>query len=81
MTGKKGRSGGARRGAGPNVRRIHISADAALELKILTLNQRALRNNPNLTPHQLVEELIHGLWLAYDAMIQEAAEEGAEHVA
>jgi hypothetical protein len=77
MTGKKGKSGGRRPGAGRRatdapVRTISLSAESRQELAILTQAQRAVRNNPDLSQRQIVEELIHAAWLEYDATIQEA---------
>jgi len=66
--------GGARRGAGGLVRNLHLDEETARELRIITLHRRALTNNPALQPVDIVTQLIHGLWLTYDAMIQETEE-------
>lgn len=80
MAGIKGKSGGRRAGAGrhasnPEPVTLRLSPQARQELRILTLNQRALRNNPLLSQAQLLAELVHEKWLEYDAAIQATAEE------
>lgn len=79
MTGKKGKSGGQRAGAGRPattrpVNTLALSEQARQELAILTRNQRAVRNNSKLSQRQIVEELIHAKWVEYDAMIQSMTE-------
>lgn len=79
VTGKKGKSGGRRPGAGRRatdtpVSTISLSTEARQELAILTQNQRAVRDNNDLSQRQIVEELIHAAWIEYDAMIQDTEE-------
>lgn len=74
MAGTKGRSGGARPGSGPTVRRLQLSKGAAQELKILTLHRRSLTNDQSIEPVLIVEHLIHKAWLEYNAMIQAAVD-------
>ena len=78
MAGTKGRSGGARRGSGPTVRRLRLSKEAALELRILTLNRRGVTGNNEIQPVDIVTEMIHASWLEYDAMIQRLADDAVE---
>lgn len=85
MPGVKGKSGGKRAGARrPSTTAepatLRLNPQARQELRILILNQRALRNNPQLSQAQLLAEWIHEKWLEYDAMIQKLSEEGSEHV-
>lgn len=58
MTGKKGRSGGARRGSGPYRRRITLSAHAARQLAHITRDRRALLHTAQLSEHDVVAWLI-----------------------
>lgn len=74
MAGVKGKSGGARKGSGPIVRRLQLSKDAAQKLRILVSHRRGLINNQQLQPVDFVEMLIHEAWLEYDAMIQAAVD-------
>lgn len=76
MAGTKGKSGGARIGSGPTVRRIQLPKEAAIELRILLLHRRALTNRQDLQPVDLIAQFIHEKWLEYDAMIQAMAESG-----
>lgn len=57
---------------------INLSAEAQQELRIITLHLRGIRNNPQLTPRQVIEEMIKQRWLEFDANIQAKAEELAE---
>ena len=63
---RNGRQPGAR-----NVtrRRLALSDDAKQELRIITLHRRGITDNRELTPDEVVEELIHAAWLEYDAAI------------
>lgn len=84
MTGRKGKSGGQRPGAGrpattEPVRTLALSSPARQELSILTLNQRGIRNNHKLSQREFLEELIHAKWLEYDAMIQGMTEEAGDN--
>ena len=71
MTGKKGKSGGARKGSGPTVKRLQLSKEIAAELRTITMHRRALTNNRALHPADVAAQLIHAAWLEYDAMIQQ----------
>lgn len=82
MPGIKGKSGGRRSGAGRHAANLEpatlrLNAQARQQLRILTLNQRALRNNPQLSQAQLLAEFVHEKWIQYDAMIQSMAESEA----
>lgn len=79
MAGVKGKSGGARTGSGPTVRRLQLSKEAAQELRILTSHRRALTNNQALQPADIATQLIHAAWLEYDAMIQAAQATAEEY--
>lgn len=57
---------------------IHLSVEAQQELRIITLHLRGIRENQQLTPRQVVEEMIRRRWLEFDADVQAKAEELAE---
>jgi len=57
---------------------INLSAEAQQELRIVTLHLRGIRSNPQLTPRQVIEEMIKQRWLEFDADVQAKAEELAE---
>ena len=71
--------GGRRAGAGRPatirpITTIALSPQARQELSILTLNQRGVRNNPDLSQRAVLEEIIHARWLEYSAAIRDAEE-------
>lgn len=68
--------GGARPGSGPAVRRIQMSRESALELRILCLARLGKAGAED--AERMVAALIHQAWLEYDAEIQAAAEMVAE---
>lgn len=55
-------------------RTIHLSEDTARSLRVLTLNARGVRNRPDLTEDDLVEELIDRAWQLLDQSYQQAAD-------
>ena len=76
MTGAKGRSGGARHGAGRLQTRIQVSRAHAEKLAIIVGSKRAL--NPAVTAEQLIEQWIDAVWTELDALYQENAEKAHE---
>jgi hypothetical protein len=54
---------------------VSLSAASLSELRIITAEQRGVRNNPKLTQRQIVEELIHREWLAFNEYIDKIVEE------
>lgn len=69
------RAGAGRRATTTEPATLRLGPQARQELRILTLNQRALRNNPQLSQAQLLAEWVHEKWLEYDAAIDTMAEE------
>lgn len=67
--------GGPRPGSGPTVRRIHLDAETAQELRILWLRRRGVTGNNNIQPVDIVTDLIHAAWLELDAQFQANAED------
>lgn len=72
------RRGGARPRSGPSIRRLQLSAEAAQELKILTLNRRGVTNNNDLRPVDVVTELIRAAYVEYEGVIQRQVEQAME---
>jgi hypothetical protein len=52
-------------------RDIHIGRDAAQSLRILTVNARGVRNKPDISEDEIVEELIEAAWRALDATYED----------
>jgi hypothetical protein len=50
---------------------IHIGRDAAQSLRILTVNARGVRNKPDISEDEIVEELIEAAWRALDATYED----------
>lgn len=66
------RRGGARPGTGPVVRRIHLDADTARSLRVLTLARRSLGSQ--VTEVDVVSSLIRQAFDEYSASIEEAGD-------
>ncbi len=65
------RRGGARAGAGPVVRRLHLDEDTARALRVLTLVRRGITGNQDLSPADVAADLINAAWREYSAGIEE----------
>ncbi len=63
--------GGARRGAGPTVRRLQLDKDTAAALRVLTLVRRGITGNNALRPVDVATDLINAAWREYEAGIEE----------
>lgn len=70
----RGLRGGPRPGSGPTVRRIHLDAETAQELRILWLRRKGVTGNSDLQPVDVVTDLIHAAWIELDAQFQADAE-------
>ena len=77
MSGKPGRSGGARPGSGPIQVRLRIGKVAGQELRILTFARRGVTGNQAITPDDVAAQIIHEAWLEYDAGVEEAGEDAS----
>ncbi len=71
MSGKRGQSGGARKGSGPHRRRIRLDPATAHSLAVLTKQRQSF--NPAVTEEQIVSELIQAAWQELDQEYQENA--------
>lgn len=76
MTGVKGRSGGARTGAGRLQRRILLSQEHAEKLALIVGMKRGL--DTTATANKTVETWIDNAWTELDMQFQENAEKADE---